>query len=456
MDVVGRFAGMLKRKNWNPTRMIAVGFAAVILLGTLLLHLPFAARSGESTPWLTCLFTATSATCVTGLVQVDTVLHWSGFGQTVILLLIQLGGLGFVTLLSMVSFALGSRIGLSQRMMMASALNLPSTAGAVRVVRRALKGTFLLESLGALALSTRFIPVFGWGKGLWFSVFHSISAFCNGGFDLMGEYSGPYSSVTAFRDDPVVLLTLMILIVVGGLGFFVWEDILEHCCWSKLSLYSKLVLSITVGLILCGTIFFLWLEGDNPATLGGMGMGEKLLNALFQSVTLRTAGFAALDQGELTESGAVVSAVLMLIGGSSGSTAGGLKTVTVGVLLIALWESLRGREQVLLCGRTIPARRVLDAMTLTLTVVVLFVGGAVMLSAVEGFPFVAAAYESASALGTVGLSMGATPGLSGQGSLLIALFMYMGRVGILSFSMAFMTRRGAGKLRYPTVDVLIG
>jgi len=454
--MVKGIAALLGRKNWNPTRLIAVGFGAVILLGTLLLHLPFAARSGQATSWLTCLFTATSATCVTGLVQMDTFLHWSGFGQGVILALIQVGGLGFVTLLSLVSFAMGSRIGLSQRMMIASALNLPTAAGAVRVVRRALMGTFLFEGAGALALSTRFIPLFGWGRGLWFSVFHSVSAFCNGGFDLMGEYSGQYSSMAAFKSDPVVLMTLMVLIVVGGLGFFVWEDVLEKRCWSKLSLYSKMVFTITVGLIVCGTVFFLWMEGNNPATLGDMTAGEKLLNALFQSVTLRTAGFSALDQGALTESSVVFSTVFMLIGGSSGSTAGGLKTVTVGVLLITQWESLRGRERVVLCGRTISARRVLDAMTLTLTVCILFIGGAMVLSAAEGILFIPAAYEVASALGTVGLSMGVTPGLSAPGSLLIALFMYMGRVGILSFSVAFMIRQGAGKLRYPVVDVLIG
>ncbi len=450
-------AKVLGKKAWNPTRMIAVGFAAVILLGTLLLRLPFAVRSGQATSWLTCLFTATSATCVTGLVQVDTFLHWSGYGQAVLLMLIQLGGLGFVTLLSLVSFALGSRIGLSQRMVMASALNLPTTAGAVRVVRHALAGTFLFEGAGALILSTRFIPVFGWGRGIWFSLFHSVSAFCNGGFDLMGEYSGEYSSLVAFRNDPVVLLTIVVLIVVGGLGFFVWEDIIEKRRWDKLSLYSKLVLTITAGLIVCGTVFFLWMEGDNPATLGAMTGGEKVLNALFQSVTLRTAGFATLDQGALSESGAVFSTILMLVGGSSGSTAGGLKTVTVGVLLIALWDSLRGRERVVLCGRTISARRVLDAMTLSLTVSILFVSGAMVLSMTEGMPFIPAAYEAASALGTVGLSMGATPGLSAAGSLLIILFMYMGRVGILSFSVAFMARRqGAEKLRYPTVEVLIG
>lgn len=263
------------RRKLNPTRLIALGFGAVILLGTLLLHLPLAARDGQATPWLTCLFTATSATCVTGLVQVDTFLHWSGFGQGVILALLQLGGLGFVTLLSLISLMLHRRIGLSERLVMASALNLPNTSGVVRVVRHALMGTFLLEGAGAILLSTRFVPKFGWGRGLWFSIFHSVSAFCNGGFDLMGEYTGPYSSLAGFQGDVVVLGTIMALIIVSGLGFFVWEDLLEHRSFRRLSLYSRLTLGITGGLIIAGTVLFLWIEFDNPATLGGMPPGRR-------------------------------------------------------------------------------------------------------------------------------------------------------------------------------------
>ena len=443
-------------KGLNPTRLVALGFGAIILLGALLLHLPVSARDGEVTSWLVCLFTAASATCVTGLVQVDTFLHWSLFGQGVVLVLLQLGGLGFVSLITLVSLALQRRIGLSQRLVMASALNLSNTAGVVRVVRHALMGTFLIEGLGAVVLATRFIPLFGWGRGAWFALFHSVSAFCNGGFDLMGEYTGPYSSLMGFQRDPVVLFTIMALIVVGGIGFFVWEDWLENRSWRQLSLYSKLVLTITAGMIIGGCLFCLWTEWDNPATLGPMEPWEKVLNALFQSVTLRTAGYASLDQAGLTENMAVFSAVWMLVGGSSGSTAGGIKTVTAGVLLLALWESLRGREQVVLRGRTIPQRRVLDAMSLTLTVLLLFLVGAMALSRLDGLPFLTASYEVASALGTVGLSMGATPGLSGASSLLIILYMYLGRVGLLSFSVAFLTRRGESKLRYPTADVMIG
>lgn len=443
-------------KGLNPTRLIALGFGLIILLGTLLLHLPAAARSGEWTSWLTCLFTATSATCVTGLAKVDTFLHWSWFGQLVILVLLQLGGLGFVTLLTLVSLALRRRIGLSQRLMMASALNLTNTAGVVRVVRHALMGTFLLETGGAVLLSTRLIPRFGLPQGLWFSVFHSVSAFCNGGFDLMGAYTGSFSSLAGFQEDPVVLGTIMALIIIGGIGFVVWEDWLAHRRWKGLSLYSKLVFAITGAMILSGWAFTLWMEWDNPATLGLMAPWEKGLNALFQSVTLRTAGFATLDQGGLRDSTAVFSILFMLVGGSSGSTAGGIKTVTAGVLLLALWESLRGKEQVVFRGRTIPARRVLDAMTLTMAVTILLLTGSMALSLLDGLPFLTAAYEVGSALGTVGLSMGATPGLSPASSLLIILFMYLGRVGILTFSIAFLTRRAESRLRYPAVDIMIG
>ena len=436
--------------------MIVLGFGTIILVGALLLHLPVSARDGQATPWLICLFTATSATCVTGLIQVDTFLHWSGFGQGVILVMLQMGGLGFVTLVTLLFLAFRRKIGMAHRVVMASALNMTRTAGVVRVARHALMGTFLLEGAGALILATRFVPEFGWGQGLWFSLFHSVSAFCNGGFDLLGEHSGAFASLVDFSGDPVVLCTIMTLIAVGGIGFFVWEDIAEHRGWRGLSTYSKLVLTITAGLIVCGWLFFLCVEWNNPATFGGMTPGEKVLNALFQSVTLRTAGFSSINQGGLTESSAAMSILLMLVGGSSGSTAGGIKTVTAGVLLLTLWESLRGREQVVVRGRTIPQRRVLDALTLFLAMILLFVVGAMALSILDGIPILTAAYETASALGTVGLTMGVTPELSPASSLILILYMYLGRVGVLSFSIAFLLRPAESKLRYPAADMLIG
>ena len=447
---------LYKRKSINPTRYIVLGFGAIILFGALLLCLPAAARDGQSTPWLTCLFTATSATCVTGLVLVDTAIHWSWFGQAVILLLLQLGGLGFVTLISIIPFALNQRIGLSQRLVMASAMNLDRVAGVVRVVRHALLGTLLIEGMGAVLLAIRFVPQFGL-KGIWFSVFHSVSAFCNGGFDILGRYSGAYSSLASYQGDPLVLGTIMALIIIGGLGFFVWEDLIQKRCWKKLTLYSKMVLSITAALIVLGTVYFAVAEWDNPATLGEMPLWQRPLNALFQSVTLRTAGYATFDMGGLREGSAVMSIVLMLIGGSSGSTAGGLKTVTVGILLLALRDGLRGRDQVVFRGRRIPGRKVLDAMTLALTVVLLFLSASMLLSLVDQVPYVQAAFETASAMGTVGVTMGITPDLSTPSALLVILLMFLGRVGILSFSIAFLTRgRGENKIIYPAAEVMVG
>ena len=445
----GSVLRLLSNQNFNPTRLIVVSFGAIILLGTFLLHLPISARDGQFTPWLTCLFTATSATCVTGLVLVDSALHWTPFGQGVILAMIQLGGLGFVSLISLIPLLLRRRIGLSQRLAIASAFNLNGMSGVVRVVRHALMGTFLLEGCGAILLATRFVPLFGWGRGLWYSIFHSVSAFCNAGFDLMGEHTGAFSSLAGFREDPVVLGTIGCLIVLGGLGFFVWEDCLEHRSWQRLSFYSRMVLAVTGALILGGWLFFLGAEWNNLETLGGMTAGEKVGNALFQSVTLRTAGYSVLDQGALREGAAALSVVLMLIGGSSGSTAG--------VLLISLWAGLRGRDQVVLRRRTIPQARVLNAMTLTLVVTCLFLAGSIALTLADGVPYLAAAFEVASAMGTVGLTMGITTGLSPLSQGIIIAMMFLGRVGVLSFSIAFLIRdRGENKIRYPSVDVMIG
>ena len=435
----GSVLRLLSNQNFNPTRLIVVSFGAIILLGTFLLHLPISARDGQFTPWLTCLFTATSATCVTGLVLVDSALHWTPFGQGVILAMIQLGGLGFVSLISLIPLLLRRRIGLSQRLAIASAFNLNGMSGVVRVVRHALMGTFLLEGCGAILLATRFVP------------------FCNAGFDLMGEHTGAFSSLAGFREDPVVLGTIGCLIVLGGLGFFVWEDCLEHRSWRRLSFYSRMVLAVTGALILGGWLFFLGAEWNNLETLGGMTAGEKVGNALFQSVTLRTAGYSVLDQGALREGAAALSVVLMLIGGSSGSTAGGIKTATAGVLLISLWAGLRGRDQVVLRRRTIPQARVLNAMTLTLVVTCLFLAGSIALTLADGVPYLAAAFEVASAMGTVGLTMGITTGLSPLSQGIIIAMMFLGRVGVLSFSIAFLIRdRGENKIRYPSVDVMIG
>ena len=448
---------LIKKKSMNATRIVAGGFAAIILLGTLLLMLLFASKSGESAGFLNSLFTATSATCVTGLIPVDTGMSWTFFGQLVIIALIQLGGLGFMTVITMVSFLLRRRIGLSERLIMVSTLNLNDMDGVVRVVRHALIGTFTLEGAAAVLLSFRFVPQFGLLGGIWRGIFHAVSAFCNAGFDLVGGKFGAFTSLEGYNDDPYVLCIIMALIVIGGLGFFVWEDIVRARGWKGLSLYSKMVLSITAALLLGGALFFFCAEYSNPETFGNMPVWQKALNAMFQSVTLRTAGFASFNQGGLKDSSIALSCVLMLIGGSSGSTAGGLKTVTAAVLLLGLRSNLAGREQVTIRGRAISYRKVMDAMTLALILLVLFLTGSIVISLADSVPYLHAAFETASALGTVGVTVGITPGLSPLSHVMLICMMYLGRIGVFSFSIAFLTRsRYPAKIKYPDLNVMIG
>lgn len=448
---------LIRRKSINATRILAGGFAAIILTGAFLLTLPISSRAGEFTDFMDCIFTATSATCVTGLVRVDTWLHWSFFGQVVIITMIQLGGLGFMTVIALVSLLFHRHIGLSERLIMASTLNLNDMDGVVRVVRHALYGTFLIEGIGAALLSIRFIPEFGLADGIWRSVFHAVSAFCNAGFDIVGDKYGAFTGMIAYNHDPLVLCTIMSLIVIGGLGFFVWEDVLRAKSWRGLSLYSKMVLTITAFLIVGGALFFFTVEYDNPGTLGGMPIWQKALNSFFQSITLRTAGFASLNQGALRESSLVMCCMLMLIGGSSGSCAGGMKTVTAATLLLGLRAGLKGREEVTFRGRTISYHKVLSAMTLAIMMVALFLMGAMMISLIEEVPYLSAAFETASALATVGNSVGITPFLSTASMLILIALMYVGRVGVFTFSVALLARsRQNPKIKYPNLEVLIG
>ena len=448
---------LLRRRGLNATRVVAVSFALIILAGALLLTLPIASRDGESAGFFTGLFTATSATCVTGLILADTFLQWSLFGQVVILVMIQLGGLGFMTVITLISFALHRRIGLSERLVMVSTFNLNDLDGVVRVVRHALMGTFLMEGIGAVVLAWRMIPEFGVLGGVWRGIFHSVSAFCNAGFDLLGGRFGAFSSVAGYNDDPVVLLTIAALIAIGGLGFFVWEDILRSRSFHRLSPYSKLVLAMTAALIFFGAVFFFVEEYANPAVFGEMPLGQKIYNSIFQSVTLRTAGFDAIGQGNLSDSSKAFSSIWMLIRGSPGSTAGGLKTVTVAVLLLTLRARLTGREQVTFRGRAVPYGQVLNAMTLVLVMGLIFLVSSMVISTLEGLPYVDCAFEVASAMGTVGLTTGITPELSRVSQSLLILLMYTGRVGLLSFSIALASRRGRpAKLKYPEMNVMIG
>ncbi len=445
-----------RTKNISATKIIAVAFAVIILTGACLLTLPAASRSGVSCGFLPALFTATSATCVTGLSLYDTWTQWSGFGQAIILSLIEIGGLGFMSAATMVIFLLRRRIGLKQRLVMAQALSVSDMDGIVSLQKTVLIGSFSIEAIGALILTVWFWPKYGFETALKWGIFHSISAFCNAGFDIFGCIT-PGVSLMEFQSDPVVLLTLGALVAVGGLGFLVWAEIAEKRSFRKLSVYTRLVLLTTAGLLLLGWGLTLLLEWNNPGTLGPLSAGDKLLNGLFQSITLRTAGFASIDQAMLTDGGKAVSMVLMLIGGSSGSTAGGLKTVTFVVLLLFVASRARGKSTTCVFRRTIPENQILDAMTIALVMLFLAVFGGIFVSVTSSVGFTDALFESVSALATVGLTAGVTGSLSIPAQLLIIVYMYFGRVGILTISLGFlMGNRAEERFRYAKTDLLIG
>ena len=440
----------------SPTRIIAITFAVIILVGTCLLALPGASRDGKSCGVLPALFTATSATCVTGLVMFDTWSQFSGFGQAVIISLIEVGGLGFMTAASFVIFALRRKVGLRQRMLMAQALSLNEMEGVVRLQKWVLCGSLGIQAVGAAVLFFAFLPGHGVATAAKWGVFHAISAFCNAGFDIFGSVA-PGANMIAFNTNPVVCITLMALITVSGLGFFVWEEVVRLHNWRKFSVYTKLVLLTSLVLILCGAAGFCLLEWNNPATLGGMTVPLKILNAFFQSVTVRTAGFASIDQAGLTPAAKAVSIVLMLIGGSSGSTAGGVKTVTFVVLLLFIWTRARGKRTVTVFKRTIPDDKVMDAMTIVSIVVGLAVIGGIFISATSPVGFTDALFEAVSALATVGLTAGVTGALSIPAQILIIIYMYFGRVGVLTISLGFlMGNKAEDRFRYAQTNLLIG
>ena len=451
----GWFMGK-RSKALNPTKIIAITFAVIILLGTAALMLPIASRSGTSCGLRPALFTATSATCVTGLVLYDTWTQWTGFGQAVILALIEIGGLGFMSAASFLIFLLRRKVGLKQRMIMAQAMSLTDLRGVVRLQKLVLFGSLGIQTAGALLLFVRFLPEYGPWTALKWGVFHSVSAFCNAGFDILGSVQ-PGIGMMEFQSDPVVLLTLSALIVVGGLGFLVWQELATERSFRKFSVYTKLVLITTGFLLLGGTVLFCILEWNNPNTLGAMSPGDRILNAFFQSVTVRTAGFASIDQAALTDGGKAVATVLMLIGGSSGSTAGGVKTVTMVVLLLFIATRARGKETVCVFKRTIPSSQVMDAMTIITILVGLAMFGSIFICATSPFTFVDALFESVSALATVGLTAGGTPLLSVPAQILIIIYMYFGRVGVLTIALGFlMGDKAQERFQYAQTKLLIG
>ena len=436
---------------------MALMFLGIILTGTLLLCLPFSSRSGRPAGLLTSLFTATSATCVTGLVMGDTWTLWSPIGQGVILLMIQIGGLGFMSAASLAYFTFRKKISMHTRLVMAEAIGASSMSDVTEHQKKMIIRAFAVEGVGALILTVRFSFDYPFFQALKLGVFHSVSAFCNAGFDILG-FRAPGTSLMLYHTDFVVCLTLTALVVLGGLGFLVWDEVLrERRHPAKWSVYTKLVLLTTGVLLLLGFVLTCLLEWNNPKTLGPLPFGSKLLAALFQSMTLRTAGFAGLDQALLTPGSKAVAIFLMLIGGSSGSTAGGLKTVTFVVLLMFLWNRIRGRYTVSVFHRTISDDHVLNAITIFFLMWGLSFAGSAFICATSPVSFADGLYEAVSAIGTVGLTTGITPTLRPLAKLMIILFMYFGRVGVLTISFGFLKKKPAGeKFRYANTDLLIG
>lgn len=439
----------LARLELSPALTIIFGFGVIILAGATLLSLPIASAAGTPTPFLTALFTATSATCVTGLVVVDTATYFSLFGQLVIMLLIQLGGLGYMTVATLMAMIIGRRIGLRERLILQEAHNLYTVGGIVRFTRMVVLLTLAIEAAGALVLAFRWVPEFGLSRGLYYAAFHSISAFNNAGFDLMGGFR----SLTRYVTDATVNLTIAGLIIVGGLGFTVLTDIFNP---RRYTLHARVVLVTTGALILVGTALILALESTNAKTLGALPWGDRVLAAFFQSVTPRTAGFNTVDTGSLREPTLMLLITLMFIGASPGGTGGGIKTTTFVVPMAVILSMLRGRPDPELFRRRLPPMAIYKALTIALLSLALVVATATLLASVEDLRFIAALFEIVSAFGTVGLSTGITPGLGTAGRIIVMGTVFVGRIGLLTVAFALTRRQRPANYRYPEERVYVG
>lgn len=449
---------VLARRPVKPERFLSLGFLALIVVGGLLLALPVSAAGGRSIGLRGGLFTATSAVCVTGLSIIDVGAQLSGFGQAVLLILIQVGGMGFMVFATLIMVALGKRITLKERMLLRDSMNQTTLAGMVRLTLAFFLMALVIEIAGALLLMTRLIPRYGAAQGVWMSVFTAISAFCNAGFDLFGGYR----SLLDFQGDPVVLFTLAVLIMLGGLGFPVIMECL-HLKLRRVSLHTKLVLSITAALLLTGTATVALLEWRNPLTLdNGMNAWQKLMNSFFQSVTFRTAGFASLDQASLSDSSKLIGSLFMFVGASPASTGGGVKTTTVAILFLVVGSVVRGRERICAFGREIAADTARRAMTIVMIGLFLVLGITCALSVLErnsGFALIDLFFEATSAFSTTGLSSVGTPALRPVSQWLLMPLMYLGRVGPLTLALALANRMDSSRLnrvRYPEEKVMIG
>lgn len=443
------------KKKIPSIRIIAFGYMLFVLTGALLLTLPFASRSGESVGFINALFTATSSSCVTGLVVMDTATSWSLFGQIVLICLIQVGGLGFMTIATLFSMALKRRIGLRARMTMVESINNDNIGSVLELTKTIVIGTAIFEGAGTLLLATRFIPEFGLAKGIWYSVFHAISAFCNAGFDLMGVYE-PYASLTLHADDVLVNVTVMALITLGGLGFFVWDDIYKNKLkFKKYSLHTKLVLTVSAILTFGGALLFMIFERN--FTNAGASVGQSILNSFFDSVTARTAGFNTTDTAALSPAGKILTVILMFIGGSPGSTAGGMKTTTLAVIAISTFNGMRRRQSKGIFGRRLEKDAIHKASSVAFTNLTLALTGVILICAFQPSLNISdIIFEVTSAIGTVGMTTGITRDLITSSRIVIIFLMYCGRVGSVSFALALMEPHSAPPVKNPREKITIG
>ncbi len=454
----------IKIRRTSPTKVLVAGFIFVILVGTIFLNLPIASKSGVSIGLLNALFTATSAVCVTGLVVVNTLEHWTVFGQVIILMLIQIGGVGFMTFIALFFIIIGKKINVRERIVMKAALSQDSLKGIVRLTQSIFALTIAIESLGAILLSIRFIPEYGVVRGIYLSVFHAVSAFCNAGFDLIGE-----KSLIPYVGDTVVNITIMSLIVFGGLGFIVWMDVIEGIrekiknkyslthMYNKFSVHTKLVLGMTLALILIGFVLFYSYEATNIYTMNNLSEKDKFLASMFQSITSRTAGFNTILLDKMHQASQFVMILLMFIGGSPASTAGGIKTVTFAILLLAVSSEIDGKQDVYAFKRRIPSDLLRKALTVTVISLFVVLGATMILAITEPFPFLALLFESVSAYATVGLTLGLTGSLSFIGKIVIIICMFIGRLGPITIALAMMTKQKENNnIKYPSENVIVG
>ena len=439
-----------KKKHLTSFQLIILGFAGVILLGTVLLMLPFSSSERVPTPFHEALFTATSAVCVTGLVVKETGSYWSLAGQTIILVLIQIGGLGVVTVAASVSLLSGKKISLMQRSTMQDAISAPKVGGIVRLTRFILKGTFLIEAAGALLLLPVFLSDYG-GKGIWLSVFHSVSAFCNAGFDILGTAIHAFPSLTGYSGNALLNMVIILLIIIGGIGFLTWDDIYTNKLnFKRYRMQSKIILMTTICLILLPAVFFFTCDLKN------LPMGKRLLAAVFQSVTTRTAGFNTINISEMCAASKAVMILLMLIGGSPGSTAGGMKTTTFMVLILNAIATFRSQENAGAFGRRLEYQVIKNAATIAMLYFTLFFCGGIAISVYEGIPLLDCLFEAASAVGTVGLTLGITPGLHIFSQVVLIILMYLGRVGGMTLIYAVFSGRNKRNARLPLEKITVG